>query len=211
MDESKLMGLNLQNIQQVRALTDKLCNSSDTVIRKSLAKIYPSLSDLSSVLRTEEILTEKIPSKSLLEKRYKGYFFGNNQLLVSGTKISVAQKFGIHFTEESFQKAKQLKGDIAQKGIARGFVRRVMGHKQISEFKKGEILISPMTIPDFLPAMKKAVAIVTDEGGVLCHAAIVAREFKIPCIVGTKFVTKAFKDCDLVEVDANKGIVTLIK
>ncbi len=59
--------------------------------------------------------------------------------------------------------------------------------------------------------MMKAAAYVTDEGGILCHAAIVAREFKKPCIVGTKFATKVFKDGDYVEVDPNKGIVKRVK
>ena len=86
-----------------------------------------------------------------------------------------------------------------------------MGHDQISQLKEGEILVSPMTIPDFLPAMKKAAAFVTDEGGILCHAAIVAREMKKPCIVGTKFATQVLEDGDYIEVDANRGIVTLIK
>ena len=86
-----------------------------------------------------------------------------------------------------------------------------MGHKQINEVKDGEILISPMTMPDFLPAMVKAAAYVTDEGGALCHAAIVAREFQKPCIVGTKFATKIFRNGDYVEVDANTGVVRLLK
>tara|TARA_Y100000310_G_scaffold338021_1_gene426573 strand:- start:1597 stop:1776 length:180 start_codon:yes stop_codon:yes gene_type:complete len=59
--------------------------------------------------------------------------------------------------------------------------------------------------------MKKAAAFVTDEGGVTCHAAIVSREMKKPCIIGTKIATKVLKDNDLVEVDANKGIVRKIK
>ena len=58
--------------------------------------------------------------------------------------------------------------------------------------------------------MKKAAAIVTDEGGLTAHAAIVARELSIPCIVGTKFATRAFKDGDMVEVDADRGIVSKI-
>lgn len=68
-----------------------------------------------------------------------------------------------------------------------------------------------MTSPWYLPAMKKATAIVTDEGGITCHAAIVSRELKKPCIIGTKIATKVLKDGDLVEVDANKGIVRIIK
>lgn len=210
-DESKVKGLNLENLAKVRSLTDKLCNSSDTVIRKSLAKIYPKLGDLSSVLHTEEILSGKVPNKDELEERYIGYFFGNNQLFTGLSKNQLAKKLGINFVEETIRKTKQLKGSVAQVGNARGFVRRLMGHRQISLLKEGEILISPMTMPDFLPAMKKSAAFVTDEGGILCHAAIVARELKKPCIVGTKFATQIFKDGDFVEVDANKGIVTVIK
>jgi pyruvate,water dikinase len=67
-----------------------------------------------------------------------------------------------------------------------------------------------MTVPDLVSAMKRAAAIVTDEGGVTCHAAIISRELKKPCIIGTKVATKVFKDGDLVEVDANKGIVRII-
>ena len=76
---------------------------------------------------------------------------------------------------------------------------------------EGDILVSPMTTPNFLPAMKKAAAFVTDEGGIMCHAAIVAREMKKPCVIGTKFATQIFKDGDMVEVDANTGIITIIK
>jgi pyruvate,water dikinase len=68
-----------------------------------------------------------------------------------------------------------------------------------------------MTTPDFVPAMRKAVAIITDEGGITCHAAIVSRELGKPCIIGTKIATKALKDGDVVEVDADNGVVRIIK
>jgi pyruvate,water dikinase len=68
-----------------------------------------------------------------------------------------------------------------------------------------------MTTPDLMPAIEKAVAIVTDEGGMLCHAAIVSRELGIPCIIGTRNATSILRDGDLVEVDAEKGIVRKIK
>ena len=68
-----------------------------------------------------------------------------------------------------------------------------------------------MTRPEMVVAMKKATAIVTDEGGVTCHAAVVSRELNIPCIIGTRNATKFLKDGDKVEVDANKGIVKKIK
>jgi pyruvate,water dikinase len=68
-----------------------------------------------------------------------------------------------------------------------------------------------MTRPEFVPLMKLASAIVTDDGGITCHAAIVSRELGIPCIIGTKVGTKVFKDGDRVEVDANRGIIRKIK
>lgn len=210
-DESRTKGLNLENLGRVRKLTDRLCNSSDTVIRKSLINIYPTLGDLSLVLRTEEIISENIPPKNILKERYKGYFFGNNKLFSNKTKLSVAEELEVHFKDEVIKKTKQLTGRIARQGKVRGFVRRLMGHRQIVEMQRGEILVSPMTIPDFLPAMHKAAAFVTDEGGALCHAAILARELNKPCIVGTQFATQVFKNGDYVEVDAYKGIVRLIE
>ena len=75
----------------------------------------------------------------------------------------------------------------------------------------GEILVTGMTDPRFVPLMKQVGAIVTDAGGMLCHAAIVARELKKPCIVGTKFATQVLKDGDLVEVDADKGEVRVVE
>lgn len=101
----------------------------------------------------------------------------------------------------------ELKGQVAQKGKVRGAVRIVKNKRQMENVAEGDILVSPMTTPDFLPAMKKAAAFVTDEGGIMCHAAIVAREMKKPCVIGTKIATQVLKDGDLVEVDAEKGIV----
>ena len=67
-----------------------------------------------------------------------------------------------------------------------------------------------MTQPTFAPILEKAAAVITDEGGITCHAAIIARELKKPCIIGTKIATQVFKDGDMVEVDAEQGIITLI-
>jgi pyruvate,water dikinase len=77
----------------------------------------------------------------------------------------------------------------------------------MNKVQKGDILVTSMTTPDYVPAMERAAAFITDEGGLSCHAAIVAREMKKPCIIGTKIATKVLKDGDIVEVDANQGIV----
>ena len=106
---------------------------------------------------------------------------------------------------------KELIGQTARGGYAKGTVRIIIRAKDMKKMKPGDILVSIATDPDIVPAMKKAAAIVTEQGGITSHAAIVSRELGIPCIIGTKIATKVFKDGDLVEVDANKGIVRKIK
>jgi phosphohistidine swiveling domain-containing protein len=108
-------------------------------------------------------------------------------------------------------KMREIRGSIAQTGIARGAVKVVKKVKELKKVKTGDILVTYMTAPHFLPAMKLAAGFVTDEGGLTCHAAIVAREMKKPCIIGTKIATKVLRDGDLVEVDATKGVVKIIK
>jgi pyruvate,water dikinase len=102
---------------------------------------------------------------------------------------------------------RELRGQPASPGRAEGRVSIVHSVNEIGKVKRGEVLVTSATTPMHLPAMEKSVAIVTDEGGLLSHAAIVSRELKIPCVVGTKIATRVFKDGDLVEVDAEKGIV----
>ena len=80
-------------------------------------------------------------------------------------------------------------------------------HEQVQKFKKGEILVTGMTRPQIAHLCQKAAAIVTDEGGITSHAAIISREFNIPCIIGTNLATKVLKTGDMVEVDALVGTV----
>ncbi|MEW5955254.1 MAG: PEP-utilizing enzyme [Candidatus Micrarchaeota archaeon] len=111
------------------------------------------------------------------------------------------------FEEKPAGEVRELRGTPSSPGYAKGVVKIITRIEDIPKMNQGDILISPATNPNLVPAMKKAAAIVTDEGGITCHAAIVSRELGVPCVVGTKIVTKAFKDGDLVEVDANKGII----
>lgn len=113
----------------------------------------------------------------------------------------------ISLKKKKIRGIKQIKGIVASKGVARGKVKIVITIEDLKKVKKGDILVADETDPDFLPAMRKAKAIITDMGGLLCHAAIVSRELGIPCITGTKIATKILRDGDLVEVDARKGIV----
>lgn len=83
-------------------------------------------------------------------------------------------------------------------------------NKKIEGIVGKDILVASMTYPDMIVLIKKMKAVITDEGGLLCHAAITAREFKIPTIIGTKIATQILKNGDLVEVDADKGIITIL-
>jgi pyruvate,water dikinase len=100
-----------------------------------------------------------------------------------------------------------LKGLPASPGIAAGKVHLIPSVEHVSEFQAGEILVTEMTAPDWVPAMKKAKAIVADSGGMTCHAAIVSRELGIPCIVGSKTGTKVLATGMEVTVDAKRGVV----
>ncbi len=119
--------------------------------------------------------------------------------------------------EEKISKdIKLLKGQPANPGKAVGPAKVILEKldhldpKELEKVKEGDILVASSTCPDMLPAMKKAAAFVTDVGGILSHAAIVSREFNVPCVVGTKIATKVLEDGDVVEIDADKGVVRII-
>lgn len=104
-----------------------------------------------------------------------------------------------------------IRGSSASPGIVKGKIQLINNIEDVRHFKRDRILLTVTTLPQYLPAMKIAKAFITDEGGLLSHAAIMSREFKKPCIIGTKIATQVLKDGDLVEVDANKGIVKILK
>lgn len=100
-----------------------------------------------------------------------------------------------------------LTGLAASPGVGNGIVRIVKSPKEIAKVSQGDVLVAPMTSPDYVPAMKKAAAIVTDQGGQTSHAAIVSRELGVPCIVGTKEATALLKEGAIVTVDGSRGQV----
>ncbi len=104
---------------------------------------------------------------------------------------------------------KQLvKGLGAAPGMASGTVRVIKAREQADELNEGEVLVTHMTAPDWVPLMRRAAAIVTDSGGMTCHAAIVSRELGIPCVVGTASATTTLRDGETVTVDAGSGVVS---
>jgi phosphohistidine swiveling domain-containing protein/DNA-binding transcriptional ArsR family regulator len=124
---------------------------------------------------------------------------------------AAAEKLLPYLQKETQSDVAELTGQCGCRGMATGIVKTVNVPSDMKKMNDGDILVAICTQPDLLPAMKKAVAFVTDQGGVTSHAAIVARELNTPCVIGTKIATKVLKDGDLVEVDANKGIVKILK
>ncbi|HWA51886.1 MAG TPA: phosphoenolpyruvate synthase [Patescibacteria group bacterium] len=102
-----------------------------------------------------------------------------------------------------------LTGIPASPGVGTGPVRVLKSPKEIDKVHQGDVLVAKMTSPDYVPAMKKAAAIITDEGGETSHAAIVSRELGVPCVVGTKEATKKLKDDFVVTVDGKAGMIYL--
>jgi pyruvate,water dikinase len=111
--------------------------------------------------------------------------------------------------EEEVSEAKEVlvKGLAASPGIGSGKVKVIFSVDELDKIKEGDVLVTTMTNPDMVPAMKRASAIVTDEGGMTCHAAIVSRELGIPCVVGTGEATKVLQDGMEVTVDGTRGVV----
>jgi phosphoenolpyruvate synthase/pyruvate phosphate dikinase len=105
---------------------------------------------------------------------------------------------------------RSIKGEIGNTGQASGKVRIIRKNVEFDTFVEGEILVTGMTRPEFVPLMQKAAGIITDEGGITSHAAIVSRELNKPCIIGTRIATQVLKNGDRVEVDANTGVVTIL-
>lgn len=107
--------------------------------------------------------------------------------------------------------SKEVRGQVGNPGKATGVVKVVMNLDEFHKMNTGDVLVTTMTTPDFVIVMQKSSAIVTDIGGLLCHAAIVSRELKKPCIIGTKNATRILKDGDVVEVDADRGTIKILK
>lgn len=149
---------------------------------------------------------------NILKNRKAGVIFvyqkGKPVKIITGNEVTEFMK---QVSSDKVNDITEIKGSVASIGKAKGIVKVVTSMKYISKVNIGDILVAPMTRPEYLPGMRNAAAIVTDDGGITCHAAIIARELKKPCIIGTKIATQVLKDGDLVEVDANTGIIKIIK
>lgn len=192
---------------------DHFFEINDKVIRNSLCHIYPEISGFEKAVLTNEI--DKLPENEVLERRLRNFVFAPG-ITVDAISFNTFQELHpeIDFVSQdpsTETSCDDIRGEIAQKGIVIGRVRKVLLKNQIEAIEEGEVVVAHMTTPDFSIALNKASAIITDEGGITCHAAIIARELKKPCITGTKIATQVLKDGDIVEVDADRGVIKILK
>ncbi len=163
-------------------------------------------------LLSDDISIESLSDGSAKKKaefRMKGSVFVRELGKLSvfeGEEFSEFKKTFEHVHED----VSILTGMAASLGIATGPVKICTTIESLSKVQQGDILVASMTRPEYVSAMKKAAAIVTDEGGVTCHAAIVSRELGIPCVIGTQKATKVLKDGWIVQVNANHSSITVI-
>ena len=187
----------------------------DSLLKEISKRLRLSMAELRNCLLDEvkQMLQGKLKKPKDLSKRMKGFFIAVINGCLPG-RVIVDERFAIMkkklLKRENLSEVNYFHGQTACLGKVQGTVKIINTTKELPKMKKGNILVSNMTNPDLVPAMKKAAAIVTDLGGVTCHAAIVSRELKIPCIIGTKVATKVLKDGDKVMVDANRGEIKKI-
>ncbi|MFH1276045.1 MAG: PEP-utilizing enzyme [Candidatus Woesearchaeota archaeon] len=221
----KVLKENLDDLGQLKFAGREIMNAylfNDGVaknILKSLSKKFLYNEDDAEVLYPEELLMlfdGFKPSKELIEQRKKCFALARINDNIINYSYEEALELARKFTT-LHESGDLLEGIIANKGIAKGKViiapmlnDQVEINKIIAKMRKGDILVAQSTTPDIMCLCNKAAAIVSDQGGMLSHAAIVSRELNIPCIIGTQNGTLLFKDGDEVEVDANEGIVRKI-
>jgi|ETNmetMinimDraft_2_1059921.scaffolds.fasta_scaffold49781_2 phosphohistidine swiveling domain-containing protein len=192
-------------------------NNFTDILSKQAIKVYNLNFDSIMYYTGEEwrdllVLGKKVP-KDIINARKQYVVFDAH----SGRYCSYIKKSAHAIMRPIIKSTKQktdgvVTGTVVSKGsgVISGVVRVLHSPKHADKMKQGEILIAPMTSPDYIVVMRKASAIVTDVGGLMSHAAVVSRELGIPCIVGTKIATQILKDGDKIEVDAEKGIIKKI-
>ena len=200
---------NIKELVEVIRTEDKFFDENDKFLRNSLKIIYPELSGFETVIAFDEV--ENPPKIDILRKRSHGSLLTRDGVIEVTLEEYMKNHSDFKFMMDDYKSGSEIKGNIAHRGLVRGVVKIVKRKDQIKFVKEGDVIVAPMTTPDYVSAMKLASAFVTDEGGIMCHAAIIARELKKPCIIGTKIATKVLKDGDLVEVDADLGVVKILK
>ncbi len=193
-------------LSEFRFKYDKLVHDGVEHILKHLKTfVTQEFQDYVDYMTLKEALAGNL-NIEILKKRKEGYIYFD-KLYETDDCDNWLEKRGMHVVKEDFKG--DVKGDVAYAGSVQGRVCLIFKEKDFDKFQKGDILVTPMTVPKFTEIIKIAGGIVTDEGGVTCHASIIAREMKIPCVVGCKNATTVLKDGDLIKLTENGEIIVL--
>ena len=211
-----LVGQNWKVTDRVKDLLFDYRNNHDTIIYRSTDYLANNLGGIVdpmyhkylSVLTLGQILGDESIDILELEDRLKGFVYYNGNIYLTDMP-QFLKRNGFSIREEN--ESSDIQGGTAFGGVVTAPAKIIFSTNDFDKFNDGDILVTSMTTPKFTSVMKKAGGIITDEGGVTCHAAIVARELKVPCIVGTKNATTLIKDGDIVELNADGGIAKIIE
>ncbi len=172
---------------------------------------------LTRYLLPDEVVDSLIDHKNINFKRLQSRYDNCVVTIKDNGTINILEGRTAKIIIDSFMERRDsltvdndLTGRIANPGTTKGLVRVIMDARECNTLKHGEILVTAMTSPDYILAVRRAAAIITDEGGITCHAAIISRELNIPCIIGTKNATKVLHNGDLIEVNANQGTIKIV-
>jgi phosphohistidine swiveling domain-containing protein len=195
---------------ELRKKIDKRVHAVFAALPQLIEMVYPVSKGLSTYVSYEDILTNTVSVTELKKRKSLGVILVNNKIVTSNTLLDYLKENKCVLESASIKsKITKVTGVGTFPGVRKGKVRIVFSEQDMPRVNTGEILIAPMFTPHMFSFLQNAIALVTDEGGVTCHAAIVSRERKIPCVIGTKLATSVFKTGDYVRCDATKGIVTI--
>ncbi|MDR0956116.1 MAG: hypothetical protein LBM73_03255 [Candidatus Nomurabacteria bacterium] len=197
-------------LSEYRDHYDYIIYKSEDWLNKYLSEKLPENQRANLPLLTwSEIVRRRFPSPDTIEKRRAGWlYFG--KLEHYNDLNDWLKKHQIRFKNLQNDNSSDVKGTTAFGGNADGIVKQILRVDDFAKFNQGDILVTTMTTPKFTPILSKAAAIVTDEGGMTSHAAIIAREMKIPTIVGCGDATAKLRDGMRVNVNADDGVAELL-
>jgi phosphoenolpyruvate synthase/pyruvate phosphate dikinase len=196
-------------LMELRKKLDYFAPNINMIFAKTALEMYPYHNEYLNLISVHEMEHGKEISLQTLQDR-KDHLFLDESGIYTGKKAK--ERMNVYtLLKPQAQGETEVKGKSTFKGKHVGRVTVVLSDADAKKVQEGDVLVASQTIPNWVFAMEKAGALVTDEGGLLSHAAILSRELKKPCVIGTKIATQVFKDGDVVEVDAEKGIVRIIK
>jgi len=178
-------------------------------INEEIAKSHTALNDYGSFILLSEMINNNLPDKDTLIKRSTGYLFHKGNLYSNTDEYIRNNQIELSGFDNEQSSNGPINGQTASGGIVSGNARIIMELADLNKIKEGDIIVTPMTTPEMTLALNLAAGIVTDEGGITCHAAIISRELHKPCIIGTKSATKMINDGDQITIDGDHGSVTI--